>query len=342
VFEGPDGKRTLAELFGGKSQLLIYHFMFDPAWDAGCKSCSFVADNFAGALVHLAARDTSFAVISRAPLPQIMRFKQRMGWRFPWLSSFGTEFNYDFHVTTDESHTEYNYMDVSAQPEAVHTRANGGLERVRAGGRPGVPHLFGLSARHRSAAQHLQPARPHPARPQRERPDHVVAQVPRPVLGPTMTGMEMHQHTSYGAAAGYVGMWMAMMVPMMLPSLVPMLSRYRRSVRGVGGIHLHGLTALVGAGYFAIWAVLGAVAWTVGSGVNMVEMRWGGWRNGCRSRPAWCFSWRAACSSPRGRRGSWRSGAKGQRPAACLRPTPSARGGMDSSWECGAASAAGA
>jgi predicted dithiol-disulfide oxidoreductase (DUF899 family) len=106
----------LAELFEHRSQLVVYHFMFDPAWDEGCKSCSFVADNFAGALVHLAARDTSFAVISRAPLDKIERFKQRMGWSFPWLSSFGTDFNYDFRVTTDKNQTEYNYAPVSVQP----------------------------------------------------------------------------------------------------------------------------------------------------------------------------------------------------------------------------------
>jgi len=117
VFDGPRGKQTLAELFEHRSQLIVYHFMFDPAWDEGCKSCSFVADNFAGALVHLTARDTSFAVVSRAPLDKIERFKQRMGWSFPWLSSFGTDFNYEFHVTTDERHTEYNYAHVSAQPE---------------------------------------------------------------------------------------------------------------------------------------------------------------------------------------------------------------------------------
>ncbi|HEY8256510.1 MAG TPA: DUF899 domain-containing protein [Gemmatimonadales bacterium] len=116
VFDGPSGKRTLAELFEGRRQLMVYHFMFDPAWDEGCKSCSFVADNFEGALVHLTGRDTSFAVISRAPLSKIERFKQRMGWNFPWLSSFGTDFNYDFGVTIDESHAEYNYAPVSAQP----------------------------------------------------------------------------------------------------------------------------------------------------------------------------------------------------------------------------------
>ena len=89
-----------------------------------------------------------------------------------------------------------------------------------------------------------------------------------------MTGMSMPQHTWYGAAAGYLGMWMVMMVPMMLPSLVPMLSRYRRSVPGVDGIQLHGLAALVGVGYFVIWAVLGTAAYAVSAGVMAMEMRW--------------------------------------------------------------------
>jgi predicted metal-binding membrane protein len=90
-----------------------------------------------------------------------------------------------------------------------------------------------------------------------------------------MTGMTMPQQAWYGAAAGYLRMWMAMMVPMMLPSLVPMLSRYRRSVRGADGIHLHGLTTLVGVGYFVIWAALGTAAYAAGAAVMAVEMRWG-------------------------------------------------------------------
>ena len=90
-----------------------------------------------------------------------------------------------------------------------------------------------------------------------------------------MPGMSMPQQTWYGAAAAYLGMWMAMMVPMMLPSLVPMLSRYRRSVRGAERIHLHGLTALVAVGYFVVWAVVGAAAYAAGAGVMAVEMRWG-------------------------------------------------------------------
>ena len=110
VFEGPNGRRTLADLFEGRRQLLVYHFMFDPEWNEGCRMCSFVADNFVGSPVHLAARDTSFAVISRAPIAKIERFKKRMGWSFPWLSSFGTDFNYDFHVTVDEAHPEYNFQ----------------------------------------------------------------------------------------------------------------------------------------------------------------------------------------------------------------------------------------
>jgi predicted metal-binding membrane protein len=90
-----------------------------------------------------------------------------------------------------------------------------------------------------------------------------------------MTGMAMPPQTWYGAAAGFLGMWMAMMVPMMLPSLVPMLSRYRRSAPGADGIHLHGLTALVGVAYFVVWAVLGTAAYAAGAGIMAVEMRWG-------------------------------------------------------------------
>src|ERR687892_1681966 len=117
VFEGPNGRRTLGDLFDGKRQLLVYHFMFDPEWDEGCKSCSFVADNFAGALVHLAAYDTAFAVVSRAPIAKMERFKKHKGWKFPWLSSFGTDFNYDFQVTIDEAHPENNYRRAYHQPD---------------------------------------------------------------------------------------------------------------------------------------------------------------------------------------------------------------------------------
>jgi predicted dithiol-disulfide oxidoreductase (DUF899 family) len=109
TFQGPGGPRTLRELFGTRRQLVIYHFMFDPAWEEGCKSCSHLMDNVAGSIVHLGARDTSFAAISRAPLQKIEAFRKRMAWDFPWLSSFGNDFNYDFGVTIDPERGEYEY-----------------------------------------------------------------------------------------------------------------------------------------------------------------------------------------------------------------------------------------
>jgi predicted dithiol-disulfide oxidoreductase (DUF899 family) len=103
VFETPSGKRTLAELFDGKSQLIVYHFMMGPEWTEGCASCSLLADHIDGSLVHLAHRDVTLMAISRAPLADIEAFKRRMGWRFPWASSFGSDFNHDFGVSfTDE------------------------------------------------------------------------------------------------------------------------------------------------------------------------------------------------------------------------------------------------
>lgn len=99
VFEGPDGKKTLADLFEGKSQLIVYHFMFGPEWEQGCPSCSMVADTIDANLVHVTQHDVSLAVISRAPMSKIEPFKKRMGWRFPWVSSFGNDFNRDFAVS---------------------------------------------------------------------------------------------------------------------------------------------------------------------------------------------------------------------------------------------------
>ncbi|HZC54587.1 MAG TPA: thioredoxin family protein [Xanthobacteraceae bacterium] len=99
LFDGPNGKETLADLFRGKSQLFVYHFMLGPGWEAGCPSCSLVADHFDGAIVHLAQRDIACAVVSRASLPEIQKFKDRMGWRFKWVSSFGTDFNHDYQVS---------------------------------------------------------------------------------------------------------------------------------------------------------------------------------------------------------------------------------------------------
>jgi predicted dithiol-disulfide oxidoreductase (DUF899 family) len=99
VFEGPNGTDTLADLFNGRNQLVIYHFMFGPGWKEGCPSCSFLADSFDAVTAHMAQRDTAFAAVSRATLPEIETFKKRMGWHFNWVSSSGTDFNYDFHVS---------------------------------------------------------------------------------------------------------------------------------------------------------------------------------------------------------------------------------------------------
>ena len=98
-FDGPRGRESLGDLFGGCSQLLVYHFMLGPDWDEGCKSCSFWADNFQGIPIHLAHRDVSFVVISRAPFEKIEEFRKRMGWSFKWVSSFGSDFNFDFNVS---------------------------------------------------------------------------------------------------------------------------------------------------------------------------------------------------------------------------------------------------
>lgn len=114
VFESSAGPVTLAELFEGHSQLIVYHFMFGPGWDEGCKSCSFVSDHLAPAVVHLQARDVAFAAISHAPLAEFAPFKQRMGWAFNWVSSHGGDFNRDYHVsfTAEElaqGEVTYNY-----------------------------------------------------------------------------------------------------------------------------------------------------------------------------------------------------------------------------------------
>ena len=99
VFEGPAGKETLADLFAGRSQLIIYHFMFAPEWEAGCRGCSFWADNYNGIITHLNQRDVSLAAVSRAPLEKLKSFAARMGWSFKWVSAANSEFNYDYQVS---------------------------------------------------------------------------------------------------------------------------------------------------------------------------------------------------------------------------------------------------
>ena len=119
VFEGPKGKESLAALFDGRRQLAVYHFMLGPGWKEGCPSCSFIADGFDGAAIHLAQRDTMLVVVSRATLGEIESFKKRMGWKFKWVSSNGSDFNFDYGVsftkeTLDKSKAVYNYTDAGA------------------------------------------------------------------------------------------------------------------------------------------------------------------------------------------------------------------------------------
>ena len=114
LFDGPAGKVSLADLFAGRKQLVIYHFMFGPDWKEGCPSCSFVSDHFGGTLPHLAARDVSLAAVSRAPFAKLAAFKQRMGWNFNWVSSATSDFNFDYHVSftaeeLEKGKVDYNY-----------------------------------------------------------------------------------------------------------------------------------------------------------------------------------------------------------------------------------------
>ncbi len=128
VFEGPDGPETLADLFAGRSQLIVQHFMFGPGWKEGCVGCSFSADHMDGALPHLEHHDVSFVAVARAPLAEIAPFHKRMGWGFKWVSSYGSDFNYDYHVsfTKEEIATGkvyYNYAVGDFQSEEMSGRS---------------------------------------------------------------------------------------------------------------------------------------------------------------------------------------------------------------------------
>jgi predicted dithiol-disulfide oxidoreductase (DUF899 family) len=121
VFDGPDGKQTLPQLFDGRSQLVVYHFMFGPDWEAGCPHCSRWADSFNGIVVHLNQRDVTMIAVSRAPYRKLAAYKKRMGWSFKWVSSFGTDFNFDYHVsfTPEESAKKKGFYNFTMQdPDA--------------------------------------------------------------------------------------------------------------------------------------------------------------------------------------------------------------------------------
>ena len=122
LFDGPEGRESLADLFAGRDQLIVYHFMLGPGWDEGCKSCSFWADNYQGAIVHLAARDATLVTVSRAPLREIEAFRKRMGWSFKWVSSHDSDFNFDFNVSFTRAELEgdgalYNFETIRFRGE---------------------------------------------------------------------------------------------------------------------------------------------------------------------------------------------------------------------------------
>ena len=184
-FETDEGNASLVDLFRGRSQLLIYHFMFGPDYIAGCPSCSAIADGFNGIVVHLANHDVMLWAISRAPLEKLQAYKRRMGWGFPWASSFGGDFNYDFGVAFTEAQqrsgtVEYNFhaMDTRSELTDEQTLAVFGTgdgyagsawhERVRTRGRSRLPHLLGVHARAGSALGHVSMARSRAAWAQRD------------------------------------------------------------------------------------------------------------------------------------------------------------------------------
>ena len=139
-FDTEEGSASLVDLFKGRSQLLVYHFMFGPDYQAGCPSCSTIADGFAGVAVHLANHDVMLSAVSRAPLPKLSAFKKRMGWTFPWASSFGSDFNLDFNVQFTEEQQrqggiEYNYRRESqwvTQVGAAEGGSEGPVDKIAA------------------------------------------------------------------------------------------------------------------------------------------------------------------------------------------------------------------
>lgn len=122
MFDGPDGPQTLSDLFAGRSQLIVYHFMYGADWNEGCPSCSFWADNFEGIPIHLAHRDATLVAISRAPYEKLASYRRRMGWTFPWYSSYGSDFNFDYQVSytpaqVESGNAEHNYRQTKVMEE---------------------------------------------------------------------------------------------------------------------------------------------------------------------------------------------------------------------------------
>ncbi|QXI31328.1 DUF899 domain-containing protein [Pseudomonas vanderleydeniana] len=146
-FDGGNGPRRLADLFGHNSQLVVYHFMFGDGWTQGCPNCSFLADHFDGANLHLAHHDVSFVVISHAPWAQFQPFRQRMGWRFEWLSSAGSDFNHDFGVSFTPEEQASGQIDYNYQPLAGGAEEMPGLSVFYRNGGGEIFHTYSTYAR---------------------------------------------------------------------------------------------------------------------------------------------------------------------------------------------------
>src|SRR5437868_3119433 len=137
-FETDDGSASLADLFRGRSQLLVYHFMFGPEWTAGCPSCSAIADGFNGIAVHLANHDVMLWAVSRAPVAKLQAFKRRMGWTFPWASSLASDFNFDFEVSVTEEQQREGSVDYNYRPAATARPTSGCAPKTRSGAEKGA------------------------------------------------------------------------------------------------------------------------------------------------------------------------------------------------------------
>ena len=146
-FQGPRGRQTLAELFEGRSQLAMYHFMFAPEWEAACKSCSFWADSFALVPAHLAHRDVTFVAVSRAPLDKIQAYARRMGWSFTWVSSAGSDFNYDFDVSFRPEDLESGKAVYNYEPLSLKEQDLPGVSVFAKDGQGAVFHTYSAFAR---------------------------------------------------------------------------------------------------------------------------------------------------------------------------------------------------
>ena len=169
MFDTASGKQSLADLFEGRSQLIVYHFMLGPGWKAGCPSCSYLADHFDGAAIHLAQRDVTLVVVSRAPLAEIQAYQKRMGWKFKWVSSFANDFNHDFHVSfTKEEVAKGAEIQLCGRKNPQRRTAR--PERIQPDGPRRLSHVFIVRTRPRYPGRRLQFPRLCAEGPKRRRP----------------------------------------------------------------------------------------------------------------------------------------------------------------------------